>query len=80
MKNPPLLLCDEPTGALDTETGIQVLELLRSITDAGDRTIVVVTHNSAIAKIANRVIELKDGGITGTELNASPLHPQDVAW
>ena len=80
VKNPPLLLCDEPTGALDTETGIQVLELLRSITDTGDRTIVVVTHSSAIAQIANRVIDLKDGGITGTELNASLLHPQGVGW
>ena len=57
------MLCDEPTGALDTETGTQVLTLLREVTDSGDRTIIVVTHNSEIAKIANRVIDLRDGEI-----------------
>ncbi len=80
VKNPPLMLCDEPTGALDTETGIQVLRLLRSITDAGDRTIVVVTHNSQISEIANRVIELKDGVVMGMHLNDAPKDPGDVAW
>lgn len=80
VKDPPLLLCDEPTGALDTETGVQVLELLRGITDEGDRTIVVVTHNTEIAKIANRVIDLRDGEVVGTHLNDSPLQPSDVDW
>ncbi len=80
VKNPPLMLCDEPTGALDTETGIQVLRLLRSITDSGDRTIVVVTHNSQISEIANRVIELKDGVVLGMHLNDDPKDPGDVAW
>ncbi len=80
VKNPPLLLADEPTGALDTETGTQVLTLLRDITDAGDRTIIVVTHNSQIAEIANRVIDLRDGSITGVRELANPKRPMDVAW
>jgi putative ABC transport system ATP-binding protein len=80
VKNPPLMLCDEPTGALDTETGTQVLTLLRDITDNGDRTIIVVTHNSQIAEIANRVIDLRDGEIVGEENIVSPKAPVDVAW
>ena len=80
VKNPPLMLCDEPTGALDTETGTQVLSLLREITDQGDRTIVVVTHNTQIATIANRVIDLRDGEIVGTHTNDNPLAPADVTW
>ena len=80
VKDPPLMLCDEPTGALDTETGTQVLTLLREVTDSGDRTIIVVTHNSEIAKIANRVIDLRDGEIVETSEIASPMRPADVAW
>ncbi len=80
VKNPPLMLADEPTGALDTETGTQVLSLLREITDSGDRTIIVVTHNTQISRIANRVIDLRDGEITGTHLNENPENPEDVAW
>jgi len=80
VKNPPLILADEPTGALDTETGTQVLSLLRDITDAGERTIIVVTHNTQIARIANRVIELRDGEIVGTHHNDDPENPEDIAW
>jgi putative ABC transport system ATP-binding protein len=80
VKNPPLMLADEPTGALDTDTGTQVLSLLRSITDTGDRTIIVVTHNSQISRIANRVIELRDGEIVGTHHNDHPENPEDIAW
>jgi len=80
VKNPPLMLCDEPTGALDTETGTQVLSLLREVTDAGDRTIIVVTHNSQISAIANRVIDLRDGEIVGTAEVADPKSPEEVAW
>jgi len=80
VKNPPLMLADEPTGALDTDTGTQVLSLLREITDAGDRTIVVVTHNGQIAQIANRVIELRDGEIIDDAVVADPRDPADVAW
>ncbi len=79
-KHPPLMLCDEPTGALDTETGTQVLSLLREVTDSGDRTIVVVTHNNQIAQIANRVIDLRDGAIVGQETISSPKAAADVAW
>ena len=80
VKNPPLMLCDEPTGALDTDTGTQVLSLLREITDQGDRTIVVVTHNTEISTIANRVIDLRDGEIVGTRTNDDPKNPENVAW
>ena len=80
VKNPPLMLCDEPTGALDTDTGTQVLSLLRKTTDSGDRTIVVVTHNSEISRIANRVIDLRDGMIVGTHLNDDPTSPENIAW
>ena len=74
------MLCDEPTGALDTETGTQVLTLLREVTDAGDRTIITVTHNNQIAEIANRVIDLRDGQIISEEIVADPKLPMDVAW
>lgn len=80
VKNPPLMLCDEPTGALDTDTGTRVLSLLREITDQGDRTIVVVTHNTEISKIANRVIDLRDGAIVSTRHNDDPTSPEAVAW
>jgi putative ABC transport system ATP-binding protein len=80
VKNPPLMLCDEPTGALDTETGTQVLSLLRDVTDAGDRTIVVVTHNTQIAEIANRVIDLRDGEIVSVDEVDDPRDPAEVAW
>jgi len=80
VKNPPLVLCDEPTGALDTDTGTQILELLRSITDSGERTIMIVTHNSQIALVANRVLDLRDGEIVGMHENDDPRHPSDVAW
>ena len=80
VKNPPLMLCDEPTGALDTETGTHVLSLLREATDAGDRTVIVVTHNSQIAEIANRVVDLRDGRIIGTDEVVNPKDPEAVAW
>jgi putative ABC transport system ATP-binding protein len=80
VKNPPLMLADEPTGALDTETGIQILDLLRDITDSGDRTIIIVTHNTQISRIANRVIDLRDGAVIGMDQNDSPTAPQDIAW
>ena len=68
------------TGALDTETGTQVLSLLRDVTDAGDRTILVVTHNDKIAEIANRVIDLRDGAIVSDDVITDPKHPEDVDW
>ena len=80
VNEPDIILADEPTGALDTETGTQVLTLLREVTDAGDRTIIVVTHNSQIAEIANRVIDLRDGEIVGEHRVETPKRPADVAW
>jgi putative ABC transport system ATP-binding protein len=80
VKDPPLLLCDEPTGSLDSDTGVQVLELLRATTDGGSRSVVVVTHNSMIADIADRVLELRDGQIVRDETNASPMDAKDLDW
>ena len=80
VKDPPLLLCDEPTGSLDSDTGVQILELLRGTTDGGGRSVVVVTHNSMIADMADRVLELRDGRIVRDETNASPSDPKDLDW
>jgi len=80
VKNPSLLLCDEPTGSLDIDTGIQVLELLRAVTDGGERSILMVTHNSVIAEMADRVIRLRDGEIVDISENPSPSDPGDLTW
>ena len=80
VKNPSLLLCDEPTGSLDIDTGIQVLELLRSVTDGGERSILMVTHNSVIAEMADRVIRLRDGEIVDIAENPAPADPGDLTW
>ena len=80
VKDPPLLLCDEPTGSLDVETGIQILKLLRGVTSSGDRSVFAVTHNSIIAEMANRVIELRDGWIVAQHTNSTPADPEDLAW
>ena len=80
VKAPPLLLCDEPTGALDLETGRSVLELLRSTVAREDRTIFVVTHNSTIAQMADRVLRLRDGEVVGEEANERPLAPAELDW
>lgn len=80
VKNPPLLLCDEPTGALDLETGRTILELLKSTTEGEDRTVFLVTHNSTIAEMADRVIRLRDGRIVGDDVNASPTPASELRW
>jgi putative ABC transport system ATP-binding protein len=80
VKNPPLLLADEPTGSLDVESGTQILSLLRSTVDDGGRSIVTVTHNREIARIADRVIELRDGEIVDVRTNPSPASPEDLTW
>lgn len=79
-KNPRIMLCDEPTGALDFSTSIQVLKLLRDFCDLYNKTVVIITHNTAIAQIANRVFHLKDGSIVKIETNADPLPPEKVTW
>jgi putative ABC transport system ATP-binding protein len=80
VKNPPLLLADEPTGALDVATGAQILGLLRDTVAAGTRSIITVTHNTEIARIAHRVIELRDGEVVGVETNDDPAQPEDLDW
>ncbi len=79
-KNPQMLLCDEPTGALDFKTSIQVLKLLKSFSDIYNKTIVIITHNTAIAQIAHRVFYLKDGRLDRIEKNENPLPPEKVTW
>ncbi len=80
VKDPPLLLCDEPTGALDLETGRTILELLRSTTEGTDRTVFLVTHNSTIADMADRILRLRDGKIVGDETVENPVSPAELNW
>ena len=77
-KNPKLLLCDEPTGALDSNTGVEILKLLRECT--GENTVVIVTHNALIADVADRVIRLKNGKIIENVVNKQPKNIDEVNW
>ena len=78
-KSPELLLADEPTGELDYETGIKILQLLRDVVDSG-KTVLIVTHNSEIAKIADTVLHLQGGKIVSQEANDNPIDPKDLKW
>ena len=79
-KNPAVLLCDEPTGALDSKTGIVVLEALERIHREIGTTTVVITHNADIAGIADRVIHLSDGRISSVHRNEQKKAPRDLRW
>ncbi len=79
-KRPSVLLCDEPTGALDSDTGVVVLEALAAANRELGTLTVVITHNAAIAGMADRVIHLHDGRIGGETRNATRLAPRDVHW
>ncbi|MDD2575457.1 MAG: ABC transporter ATP-binding protein [Acholeplasmataceae bacterium] len=79
-KNPKILLCDEPTGALDVETGTTILDLLYTTCKTHNKTIVLVTHNPIITEIADRVITVKNGQIQSIDLNSNPLNPKEVQW
>lgn len=79
MKNPQLLLCDEPTGALDSKTGTEVLKLLKKQCDE-DTTVIIVTHNSLIAEIATKVIHIKNGKVDKIEENKHPKNVEEVKW
>ena len=79
-KNPTLLLCDEPTGALDFNTGIKVLRLLVDLKQQLGKTVVLITHNAAIAQAADRVVRLRSGQIVELHENPEPLPPEDVVW
>ena len=79
-KNPDLLLCDEPTGALDSKTGVQVLLLIHDFCRRYEKPVVIITHNANIAKIADRVFHFKDGTLESVDINPNPLDPGDIEW
>jgi putative ABC transport system ATP-binding protein len=79
-KRPQILLCDEPTGALDSSTGIQVLEALRDINERFGTTTVVITHNAEIQRMAHRVIFFQDGKISQVKVNETRLAPSEIVW
>ena len=79
-KNPKLLLCDEPTGALDYNTGKSILKLLQNMCRERGMTVIVITHNQAIAPMADRLIHIKNGQVSGMELNEHPMSIDDIEW
>jgi putative ABC transport system ATP-binding protein len=79
-KKPAVLLCDEPTGALDISTGIVVLEALAQVNLELGTTTVVITHNAAIAQMADRVVRLADGRVTSVDVNSSKIPPHALSW
>lgn len=79
-KNPKILLCDEPTGALDSETGVVVLKVLLNMAKTYKKTIIIVTHNQNIAKIADTVLHVKSGRIKSIEEQPSPCSIEEVDW
>ena len=79
-KNPKLLLCDEPTGALDYKTGKQVLKTLQDTCRKMGTTVIVITHNSAIAQMADRVIKINDAKVRSMDINNNPLSVEDIDW
>lgn len=79
-KNPKMILCDEPTGALDYATGKAVLKLLQDTCRSTGKTVVIITHNGALRQIADRVISIKSGRATGIEINHSPVPVEEIEW
>ncbi|MGP1356775.1 ABC transporter ATP-binding protein [Roseicyclus sp.] len=79
-KRPEVLLCDEPTGALDSKTGVQVLEVLKEINDSLGTSTIVITHNAGIREMAHRVILFADGRIAGVEVNDRRVAPHEITW
>ncbi len=80
VKNPGLLLCDEPTGALDYKTSKEILSLMEQVNRDYGCTVVIVTHNDAIRHMANRILRLHDGRLVANELNANPMPATDLSW
>lgn len=80
VKNPELLLCDEPTGALDSKTGASIIQLLYDVSSIYKKTVLLVTHNAKIATIAKRVIRIADGRLVEDGINPHPLAPKEVSW
>ena len=79
-KNPKLLLCDEPTGALDYRTGKQVLALLQDTCRRTGRTVIVITHNTALTAMADRIIQVRSGKIVSNQVNEHPVPVQEIEW
>lgn len=79
-KKPKLLLCDEPTGALDYQTGKQVLAILQKMAQSKETTVIIVTHNTALAPIANRVIHMHDSKISDIVINENPSDIQNIEY
>ena len=79
-KNPKLLLCDEPTGALDYNTGKQILQLLQDNCRKEKMTVIIITHNAAIAPMADKVIHFKNGTVSNIEINKEPKPISEIEW
>ena len=79
-KNPKLLLCDEPTGALDYQTGKAILKLLQDMCRERGMTVIVITHNSALTPMADKVIRIKNGTVSSMELNEKPIPVENIEW
>jgi len=79
-KNPQILLCDEPTGALDFETGISILKVLKDVNIKYNNTVIVITHNSPIAQMADKVIKMRSGKIIEIIKNKNPMDPERIEW
>ena len=79
-KNPLLILCDEPTGALDYSTGLMILSLLHRINRRFNKTVIIISHNMAIGEMGDRVIKMRSGKITEIKDNPNPVSPERIEW
>ena len=79
-KNPKIILCDEPTGALDYQTGKEILSLLSNLVKNEKKSVIIVTHNSALSKMADHLIKIKNGEVVLDEMNDSPIDIKDIEW
>ena len=79
-KNPDLLLCDEPTGALDFETGKMVLSLLQRVASEMNKTVVLITHNAAISEMGHHIVRLRSGHVVEWKVNPAPISAQEIVW
>ena len=79
-KNPKLLLCDEPTGALDYQTGKSILKLLQDTCREKNKTVIVITHNQALTPMADRVIHVKNGRVSEMTVNRNPVSIESIEW
>lgn len=79
-KNPEILLCDEPTGALDSKTGVKILSLLQNMSKNKGTTVVIVTHNAILANAADKIIKIKNGKIEDVIINEEPMSVEEIKW